>query len=80
MLRRGKSSLYPFEFLAETLIIKDKLTKEKHRSLLTCILHVHMRDTQWENVSLKAAGGLEFRVKYHINQEGEGGMWPHRGE
>lgn len=74
MLRKGKNSLYPFEFLAETPVIKDKRTKEKHTSLLTCILHVHMRDTQGENVSLEAAGGLEFRFKYYIHQEEEGGM------
>lgn len=39
-------SPYLSEFLAETLVTKDRLTKEKQTSLLTCIPHVYMGETQ----------------------------------
>lgn len=38
--------LYPSEFLAETPVIKDRLTRVKQTSLLTCIPHVCIGDRE----------------------------------
>lgn len=49
-----KSHLYPSEFSAGVPVTKDKLTREKLTSVLTCALHVHggeLRDEELKEVA-----------------------------
>lgn len=62
---------HPSEFLADTPVIKGRLTRKKtHRHLLTCVPHGYMAVAQGEELKEVA---LESRLKHHLHGEKEGG-------
>lgn len=54
----------------------DSYKKDKRKtciSLLTCILHVYVENTQEKWVTQRS--GLRIYIKYHLNREGSVGLW-----
>ena len=70
---REENDLYPSEFLADTSVIQDRLTREKETKFIYIYTsHIHgrypgeKRVTSWD--------GLEFRLKYLYRGNGEGSL------
>lgn len=57
--RREKNFLYLSQVYGRGSVIKERLTRAKQTSLLTCVSHIYLRETQKR---VTQSGGLEFRL------------------
>ena len=63
-----KFSLYPSKFLAETSNKRHINKRKTNRSLLTCMPHMYMGDSQGKMSNARRRP--EFRVRYHLRERG----------